>query len=134
LLADFNFTAKLKKAVSTLFDLDSGHNVAATGQPGHNVQYSSILLSGAEKMFLSGRALYPVERTLLSSGMIEAGCQSLARGHRVETPHVRGVAYTVPPVSLSSLVTKSSRLAGTSTKFSCAAKLNNILLHTFVKT
>ena len=100
LLADFNFTAKLKKAVSTLFDLDSGHNVAATGQPGHNVQYSSILMSGAEKMFLSGRALYPVERTLLSGGMVEAGCQSLARGHRVETPHMRGVAYTVPPASL----------------------------------
>ena len=50
--------------------------------------------------FKTGKCPYPVERTLLSGGMVEAGCQSLARGHRVETPHMRGVAYTVPPASL----------------------------------
>ena len=57
LVGDFNFAAKLKgqeRVVSTLLYLDSG------GTNAHNVQYSSILMSGAEKMFLSGQALYPV--------------------------------------------------------------------------
>ena len=46
--------AKLKgqeSVVSTLFYLDSGNTNG--GNAGHNVQYSSILMSGAEKMFLS---------------------------------------------------------------------------------
>eukprot|EP01043_Picozoa_sp_COSAG02_P024593 COSAG02_NODE_1350_length_13120_cov_4.275555_3_plen_289_part_00 len=98
LVGDFNFAAKLRgqeKLVSTLFYLDSG------GANGHNVQYSSILMSGAEKMFLSKTALYPVERTLLSGGMTEAGCKSLAAGGKlIETPYMSEVEYTVPPKSL----------------------------------
>jgi hypothetical protein len=98
LVGDFNFAAKLKgqeKLVSTLFYLDSG------GTNAHNVQYSSILMSGAEKMFLSGSTLYPVERTLLSGGMTEAGCQSLAAGGElIETPYMSEVTYSMPPTSL----------------------------------
>ena len=48
-----------------------------------------------------GKALYPVERTLLSGGMTEAGCQSLARGGElVPTPHMSNVSYSVGPQSL----------------------------------
>ena len=48
-------------------------------------------------MFLTGRATYPVERTLLTSGMTEAGVDSLWRGQRrLETPHL-AVRYRPTP-------------------------------------
>ena len=50
------------RPISTQMYLDAG-----AGHTVNNVQYSSILMSGAEAMFLSGEALYPVERTLLVS-------------------------------------------------------------------
>jgi hypothetical protein len=47
-------------------------------------------------MTLMGRAPYPVERTLLTSGMVIAGVDSLHRGRvPVETPEMN-VAYTSP--------------------------------------
>jgi hypothetical protein len=49
----------------------------------------------AEEMFLTGKAPYPVERTLLTSGITEAGLQSLTRGKRLETPHL-DVKYEAP--------------------------------------
>jgi hypothetical protein len=42
-----------------------------------------------EQMFLTGRPTYPVERTLLTTGLTAAGVESLYRGqHRYETPHL----------------------------------------------
>ena len=39
--------------------------------------------------FLTGEAPYPVERTLLTSGLVEAGLKSLAKGQqRIDTPHL----------------------------------------------
>ena len=53
----------------------------------------SFLSLNAQAMFLSGRAQYPVERTLLVSGALEALLDSRYRGHlRLETPHL-AVAY-----------------------------------------
>jgi hypothetical protein len=50
----------------------------------------------AEEMFLTGKAAYPVERTLLTSGLVAAGMQSLADGQkRLETPHL-AVRYQAP--------------------------------------
>jgi hypothetical protein len=47
-------------------------------------------------MFLTGKAPYPVERTLLTSGLVAAGLQSLATGQkRLETPHLT-VKYQAP--------------------------------------
>jgi hypothetical protein len=49
-----------------------------------------------ETMFLTGRAPYPVERTLLTTGLTAAGVESLYRGQsRVETPHL-AIAYHPP--------------------------------------
>lgn len=86
LVKDFTFAAKLKgqtEPLSTLFYLP----------PNPNVTYSAALMENAEKMFMKGKAPYPVERTLLTSGMVEAALHSLAGGQkRRMTPHL-GVNY-----------------------------------------
>lgn len=82
LVTDFTFAAKLKgrqDLLSTLFYLP----------PNPNVAYSAALMENAEKMFVSGKAPYPVERTLLTSGLVEAGLHSLAKGQKqLPTPHL----------------------------------------------
>lgn len=82
LVGDFTFAARLKgeaEPLSTLFQLP----------PNPNVVYSAALMSKAEEMFLTGKAAYPVERTLLTSGLVAAGLQSIADGQtRLETPHL----------------------------------------------
>jgi len=81
LVEDFNFAAQLKgenEPLSTLFYLP----------PNPNVVYSAALMSKAEEMFLTGKAPYPAERTLLTSGLVQAGMQSLRHGQRLETPHL----------------------------------------------
>jgi hypothetical protein len=88
LVNDFNFAAKLKgqeEPLSTLFHLP----------PNPNVVYSAALMSKAEEMFLTGKAPYPAERTLLTSGLVQAGMQSLHEGKRIETPHL-AVKYEAP--------------------------------------
>jgi hypothetical protein len=89
LVDDFNFAAQLRgqdKPLSTMFHLP----------PNPNVVYSAALMSKAEEMFMTGKAPYPVERTLLTSGLVAAGLQSLASGQkRIETPHL-AVRYTAP--------------------------------------
>lgn len=93
LVQDFNFAAKLKgqaEPLSTMFHLP----------PNPNVVYSAALMNGAETMFQTGHAPYPVERTLLTSGLVEAGMKSLAAGQkRMETPHL-AVRYQAPRESL----------------------------------
>eukprot|EP01052_Picozoa_sp_SAG31_P002063 SAG31_NODE_69_length_28130_cov_15.318219_16_plen_100_part_00 len=64
------------------------------------VQYSSILMTNAEKMFLTRKAGYPVERTLLTSGIVEAACQSLSHKKRISTPHMASLTYKAPTQSL----------------------------------
>jgi hypothetical protein len=89
LVGDFTFAARIKgdaQPLSTLFYLP----------PNPNVTYSAALMSKAEEMFLTGQAPYPVERTLLTTGLVEAGMQSLAKEQkRLETPHL-AVRYQAP--------------------------------------
>lgn len=88
LVGDFTFAAKLKgepQPLSTLFYLP----------PNPNVTYSAALMAQAEETFLTGKAPYPVERTLLTSGLVEAGVQSLARRKRIDTPYM-SVRYQAP--------------------------------------
>ncbi len=88
LVSDFTFAAKLKgqsEPISTLFHLP----------PLPNVQYSAILMSKVEGMFLTGKSPYPVERTLLTSGILASATKSLTLGKRLETPHL-DVRYTAP--------------------------------------
>jgi hypothetical protein len=89
LVGDFTFAAKLKgqaDPISTLFLLP----------PNPNVVYSAALMSKAEETFLTGKPPYPIERTLLTSGLVEAGVQSVGKGQkRLETPHL-AVRYEAP--------------------------------------
>jgi len=92
LVSDFTFAAKLRgrsEPLSTLFYLP----------PNPNVVYSAALMSKVEKTFSTGKPPYPVERTLLTSGLVAAGMQSLAGGQkRIETPHL-AVRYAAPQES-----------------------------------
>lgn len=71
--------------------------------PGHSATTADFfhpLVRHIETMVLEGRAPYPVERTLLTSGMTLAAVDSIHRGHlRVDTPEME-VAYASPPESL----------------------------------
>jgi hypothetical protein len=89
LVGDFTFAARLKgkrEPLSTLFYLP----------PNPNVVYSAALMSKAEEMFLTGKPPYPIERTLLTTGLVAAGMESLAKEQkRLETPHL-AVRYEAP--------------------------------------
>jgi hypothetical protein len=86
---DFNFAARLKGSPqlrSTQFLL--------TPEP--NVTYSACLMHKAGEMFESGVAPYPIERTLLTSGVLEACLTSKVQNHaRIDTPHL-AVVYRPP--------------------------------------
>lgn len=89
LVSDFTFAARLTgqaDPLSTLFYLP----------PNPNVVYSAALMSKAEETFLTGKAPYPIERTLLTTGLVEAGVRSLGTGQaRLDTPHL-AIQYTAP--------------------------------------
>jgi hypothetical protein len=51
--------------------------------------FFSPLVNNMEQMFLTGKPTYPVERTLLTTGLTAAGVESLYRKQeRYETPHL----------------------------------------------
>jgi hypothetical protein len=90
---DFNFAARLRgggpSLVSTQFFLS----------PVPNVTYSACLVSKIERMFSTGRAPYPIERTLLTSGMLEACLTSkVQNGIRLETAQL-DISYLPPAES-----------------------------------
>ena len=89
LTEDFLVAARLRgttEPLSTLFHLP----------PKPNVVYSAALMSHVEQTFLTGKTPYPIERTLLTSGLVQAGLQSLAAGQkRQETPHL-AICYQAP--------------------------------------
>src|SRR5437588_3656064 len=93
LVNDFTFAARIKgqpEPLSTLF----------YPPPNPNVVYSAALMSKAEEMFLTGKAPYPIERTLLTTGLVAAGMESLATSQkRLETPHL-AVKYQPPKESM----------------------------------
>lgn len=86
---DFLFAARVKGTrgiPSTQFFLS----------PTPNVTYSACLVGKIEEMFVTGRAPYPVERTLIVSGILEACLTSRLQGQqRLETPQL-GVRYQPP--------------------------------------
>jgi hypothetical protein len=63
--------------------------------PGQTLpNFFSPLSHHIETMFLTGKPPYPVERTLLTTGILASAIDSIAQGHaRVETPQLRDVSY-----------------------------------------
>jgi hypothetical protein len=88
---DFTFSARVV-----------GHGLIATQffrSLAPNVAYSACLTAKIEQMFTTGIAPYPVRRTLLTSGILEACLTSKARlNQRIETPQL-AVSYQPPAES-----------------------------------
>lgn len=83
----FSFAARLKgqpQPVATWF----------THQEGTPYRHFEWLVKAIEPMIHSGEPSYPVERTLLTTCVLDASLHSLAQGEkRIETPHL-DIAYT----------------------------------------
>jgi len=92
LVGDFTVAARIKERaapLSTLFYLP----------PVPNVAYSAELMAKAEATFMAGKSPCPIERTLLTTGLVEACVQSVGKGQtRIETPHL-AIEYAVSPES-----------------------------------
>jgi hypothetical protein len=86
LVKDFNFAAHIEGrsepfSTQMYLPMPDGRTTLAN--------FFSPLVNNMEKMFLTGKATYPVERTLLTTGLTAAGVDSLFQGQkRVETPHL----------------------------------------------
>jgi hypothetical protein len=69
-----------------------GNEIQATEfylQEGPPYAHFSYLSLNIEEMFVTGRPTYPLERTLLTTGILEAALDSRYQGHiRLETPHL----------------------------------------------
>ncbi len=87
LVKDFNFAAFIDGHVvpfstQMYLPMPDGRTTLAS--------FFSPLNNNMEKMFLTGKAQYPVERTLLTTGLTAAGVDSLFQGQkRLDTPHLR---------------------------------------------
>jgi hypothetical protein len=69
------------------------------GASATTADFFNPLVHHIERMVLENRAPYPVERTLLTSGMLVAAVDSLHRdGALIETPEME-VRYTAPKES-----------------------------------
>ena len=90
LVQDFNFAAYIGSANEIL-----STQMYLPMPPARTTlaNFFSPLVNNIEKMFLTGEATYPVERTLLTTGLVAAGVDSLfAEGAKQETPHL-AIAY-----------------------------------------
>jgi hypothetical protein len=97
LVHDFTFAATIEgqpKPFSTqmYLPMPDGRTTLAS--------FFSPLVHNAELMFLTGKAQYPIERTLMSSGLLIAGVDSSLQGlKRIETPNLAAVNYQPNPES-----------------------------------
>ncbi len=63
------------------------------GPPKLTGAYFSYLGLNAQQMFRTGRPQWPVERTLLTSGVLDAAVRSLHEGKPLDTPHLEAVRF-----------------------------------------
>ena len=96
LVRDFNFAARLDGraepfSVQMYLPMPDGRTTLAN--------FFSPLVNNMEQMFLTGKPAYPVERTLLTTGLTAAGVESLFRKQtRYQTPHL-AIRYQVTDAS-----------------------------------
>jgi hypothetical protein len=86
LVRDFNFAATIDGraepfSTQMYLPMPDGRTTLAN--------FFSPLVNHAEHMFLTGKEPYPIERTLLTTGLTAAGVNSLYAGQeRLKTPHL----------------------------------------------
>jgi hypothetical protein len=92
-LEDFTVAVEVEgqaAPVSTLMNLQNG-------RPHHHF---GCLVQNIEKMFETGVPPYPVERTMLSSSILDFALESRIRGHqKIETPQLAQVRYRASEAS-----------------------------------
>ena len=86
LVSDFNFACQIAGraepfSVQMYLPMPDGRTTLAN--------FFSPLVNNMEKMFLTGKEIIPLERTLLTTGLTAGGVESLYRGQtKYETPHL----------------------------------------------
>ena len=96
LIEDFNFAARLKGQEAPL-----STQMYLPMPPARSslANFFSPQVNNVEQMFLTGKPTYPLERTLLTTGLTAAGVDSLHKDQiRLETPHL-DITYPVPETS-----------------------------------
>lgn len=97
LIRDFNFAAYVNGrrepwSTQMYLPMPDGRTTLAN--------FFSPQVNNVEKMYLTGRATYPIERTLLTTGLTAAGVDSLYAGQkRLDTPHL-AIDYRPPAASM----------------------------------
>ena len=95
LVQDFNFAARMKDCSKLSTQMYLPMPPARTTL----ASFFTPLVNNIELMFETGRETYPLERTLVTTGLTAAGVESLHQdGARIETPHL-AITYTVPEQS-----------------------------------
>jgi hypothetical protein len=96
-VTDFTFAARVKgssQPVSALFYLPMPPQRASMAN------FFSPLTNHVETLFLTGKPPYPIERTLMATGLTCEGVESVFRGGaRIETPHLAELRYEAPRAS-----------------------------------
>jgi hypothetical protein len=95
LVQDFNFAARLEDgdlcSTQMYLPMPPARTTLAS--------FFSPLVNHTEQMFLTGKEPYPAERTLLTTGLVAAGVDSLFQEQaRIDTPHL-SIAYQPAPAS-----------------------------------
>lgn len=96
LIEDFNFAARLEGqrdifSTQMYLPMPPGRTTLAN--------FFSPLVNNFEQMYLTGKETYPLERTLLTTGLTAAGVESLFRQQaRYDTPHL-AIKYQAPKAS-----------------------------------
>ena len=84
-ISDFAYSAKVGSTI------DATEVYLQNGPPHCHFSYLSLNI---EEMFVTGEPQYPVERTLLVTGILDAIMHSRAEGYtQIETPHLAEIAY-----------------------------------------
>jgi hypothetical protein len=88
-VSDLAYAANVNGKVEACEFFLQGHG----GEEGAYAHFSYLALN-SEEMFLTQEPQYPVERTLLTSGILEAALSARSHGHiRLETPWLENVSY-----------------------------------------
>jgi hypothetical protein len=91
LIRDFNFAASVDGR-----DTPLSTQMYLPMPPAHTTlaNFFSPQVNHVETMFLTGKPTYPLERTLLTTGLVAAGVDSLHQdGEKIQTPHLN-IQYT----------------------------------------